>query len=247
VDKIKYLGIIIDSKFKFNEHVKYIPDRCTKLINALSKSARISWGQRHEALKTIYDGGILPQLLCAAPVWIESINKECDKIKYVREQRIIGLRLAEAYRTISNEALCILTGITPIHIKAQEIATQFNITTGRITLKYQIDKPENTRNWLNPADIVSLHDTKDEGDEHWWNIFTDGQRANKEWDQGLPYSQGRYSRNNLNSSYTTGVQIIRLKHLAIVKTLEVLEKEQDKNNEPDRAIIYTDSKYVQKS
>ena len=53
VDKIKYLGIIIDSKFKFNEHIKYITDRCTKLINALSKSARISWGLKHEALKTI--------------------------------------------------------------------------------------------------------------------------------------------------------------------------------------------------
>jgi len=32
VDKIKYLGIIIDSKFKFNEHIKYITDRCTKLM-----------------------------------------------------------------------------------------------------------------------------------------------------------------------------------------------------------------------
>jgi 5'(3')-deoxyribonucleotidase len=37
VDKIKYLGKIIESKFKFNEHIKYITDRCTKLINALSK------------------------------------------------------------------------------------------------------------------------------------------------------------------------------------------------------------------
>ena len=30
VDKTKYLGIIIDSKFKFAEHVKNITDRCTK-------------------------------------------------------------------------------------------------------------------------------------------------------------------------------------------------------------------------
>jgi hypothetical protein len=39
-----------------------------KLINALSKSARINWGLRHEALKTIYNGATLPQLLYAAPV-----------------------------------------------------------------------------------------------------------------------------------------------------------------------------------
>jgi hypothetical protein len=79
VDKIKYLGIIIDSKFKLNEHIKYITDRCTKLINALSKSARISWGLRHEALKTIYNGAIPPQLLYTAPVWIESIKKNATE------------------------------------------------------------------------------------------------------------------------------------------------------------------------
>ena len=89
VDKIKYLGIIV-SKFKFNEHIKYITDKCTKLINALSKSARINWGLRHEALKTIYNGAILPQLLYAAPVWIESIKRECNRAKYVRVQRLIS-------------------------------------------------------------------------------------------------------------------------------------------------------------
>jgi hypothetical protein len=83
-DKIKYLGIITDSKFKFNEHIKYIMYRCTKLINALSKSARISCRLRNVALKIIYNGAILPQLLYAAPVWIEFIKKECNRAKYVR-------------------------------------------------------------------------------------------------------------------------------------------------------------------
>jgi hypothetical protein len=40
VDNIKYLGIIIDKKFKFNEHIQYITNRCTKRINArLSRQA----------------------------------------------------------------------------------------------------------------------------------------------------------------------------------------------------------------
>jgi hypothetical protein len=34
----------------------------------------------------------------------------------------------------------------------------------------------------------------------------------------------------------------QVEQLAIVKALEVLEKQQDKNNEPERAVIYTDSK-----
>ena len=130
VDKIKYLGIIV-SKFKFNEHIKYITDKCTKLINALSKSARINWGLRHEALKTIYNGAILQQLLYATPVWIESIKKECNGTKYVRVQRLISLRIAKVYFSISHEALCILIGLTPINNKVEEVVTLYNITKGR--------------------------------------------------------------------------------------------------------------------
>ena len=37
VDKIKYLGITIGSKWKLKEHTNYTIDRCTKLINALSR------------------------------------------------------------------------------------------------------------------------------------------------------------------------------------------------------------------
>jgi len=39
VKKIKHLGIIIDSKLNFREHIMYISSQCTKLINALSKYA----------------------------------------------------------------------------------------------------------------------------------------------------------------------------------------------------------------
>jgi hypothetical protein len=60
VNKIKYLGIIMDSKFKFREHITYVAEKCTKLIYSLSKSAKITWGLRHEVLKMIYEGVNLP-------------------------------------------------------------------------------------------------------------------------------------------------------------------------------------------
>jgi hypothetical protein len=98
-------------------------------------------------------------------VLIESIKKECNKAKYVRVQRLINLRIAKAYRTISHEALCILTRLNPINIKAEEVVTLYNMTTGRNNQEYQIDKAENQRNWLHPADIVSVNDTKDDGED----------------------------------------------------------------------------------
>ena len=71
---------------------------------------------RHEALKAIHNGGILPQLLYAVPVRIDDIKNQYNTAKYVKIQRIISLRLDKAYRTISHVEVCLLTGITPITI-----------------------------------------------------------------------------------------------------------------------------------
>jgi uncharacterized HAD superfamily protein len=73
-DTIKYLGIVIDRRFKFNEHIDYITYKCMKLIHALSKSAKINWGLRHDVLRIIYTAAILPILSYAAPVWIECVK-----------------------------------------------------------------------------------------------------------------------------------------------------------------------------
>jgi len=54
--------------------------------------------------------------------------------------------MAKACRTISHEALYILTGLIPKNNKAEEIATLYNIATGRNNKNYQIDKEENPRN-----------------------------------------------------------------------------------------------------
>ena len=43
VKKIKYLGIIIDSKLKFRQYIMYISSKYNKLIHAFSKSAKQSW------------------------------------------------------------------------------------------------------------------------------------------------------------------------------------------------------------
>jgi hypothetical protein len=97
VNKIKYLGIIMNNKFKFREHIIYAAEKCTKLIYSLSKSAKITWGLRHDVLRTIYEGAILPLLFYGAPVWIYAMKYTCNRRKYIRAQRMINLRIAKAY------------------------------------------------------------------------------------------------------------------------------------------------------
>jgi hypothetical protein len=113
VTSIKYSGIIFDHKLTFKEHISHITERCTKLIFSLSKSAKLNWGLQHAALKTIYTGALTPLLLYGAPRWYKAINTASNKRKLIRVQRLINIKIAKAYRTVSNEALCALTGLTP--------------------------------------------------------------------------------------------------------------------------------------
>jgi len=140
VTKMIYLGIIIDNKFEVSEHISYATEKCTKLIDSLSKSAKISWGLKHEALKTIYKGAVLPLLLYGAPVWIEEMKYAYNRQKYIRVQILMNLRIAEAFHTTSSDALCILAGLTPIIIKTEEAVTQHNLKKGKESQKQILDR-----------------------------------------------------------------------------------------------------------
>jgi len=50
---IKYLGITLDTKLNFREHIISTTNKCTQLIHTLVKSAILNWGLKQEALNTI--------------------------------------------------------------------------------------------------------------------------------------------------------------------------------------------------
>jgi ribonuclease HI len=237
VNKLKYLGIIFDSKLTFKEHINYMADKCTKLIFLLSKSAKLNWGLSHKALKTIYLGGILPLLLYGAPVWIKAMEKESYKSKLLREQRLINIKMAMAYRTVSNEALCLLTGMTPIDIKIEEAAQLFQLTRGNTKDKEQFDSDMDVKHWQHPAEMtIRLMEENDEKSPI--QIFTDRNKTEKGVGSGIAiFESGQYIKSlqcKLNKTCTNN----QAEQLAILTALKYIENIQT----TDRiATIYTDS------
>jgi hypothetical protein len=66
-----------------------------------------------------------------APVWKDALNKASFKARLVRIQRLMNVKIAKAYRKVSNDALCIITGLMPIHIKIQEVAKFYEISKSK--------------------------------------------------------------------------------------------------------------------
>jgi hypothetical protein len=54
-DMMNYLGITIDRRLNFNQHIDKITGKNIKIVHALSRSAKINWGLRHDVLR-IYRG-----------------------------------------------------------------------------------------------------------------------------------------------------------------------------------------------
>ena len=140
-DTIKYLGITIDRRCNFNQHIDKIKGKSIKIIHALYKSAKINWGLRHDVLRIIYNGAILPILSYGAPVWIECLKKKHNAIKLKRVQRLINIKIARAYHTTSHEALCVPTEMTLILTEMGSQAEIHNNTRGNDKSK-QYDAPE---------------------------------------------------------------------------------------------------------
>jgi len=178
VNSMKYLGTIFDHKLTFREHINSMAEKCTKLIFSLSKSAKLKWGLQHVALKSIYTGAILPLLLYGAPIWYKAIDIASNKLKLIRVQRLINIKIAKAYRTVSNEALCALTGLTPITIKIQEESQYYRIIRGRGNEDTNVETIMGTQYWQHPAETITFlsEETKDTSTVQ---IYTDGSKSEK--------------------------------------------------------------------
>jgi hypothetical protein len=175
--------MLFDSKHTFREHTNYMAEKCTKLIFVLSRLAKLNWGLTRAALKTIHTGGILLVLLYRAPVWKEAIEKVSYKLKLIGVQRLI--KIAKAYCMVSNEALCILTGLTPFSIKIEEATQFYELTSGSKKEGALVDCDMEVKDWHDPTETITIH-TKNIKEMSTIQTFTDGSKSERGWHRHSP-------------------------------------------------------------
>ena len=241
VNKIKYLGIIMDNKFTFSQHISYAAEKCTKLIYSLSKSAKIWRGLRYEVLKTMYKGAILPVLLYGAPVWIDAMKYTCNRWKYIRIQRLMNLRIAKAFRTTSTEALSVVAGTIPILIKIDKAVNSYNIKKGRGNQTHIINREVEIKYWQHPADDAKIIQAK-ENKEQTIQAYTDGSKTGHRVGAGIAIFIGIELAVQEKFKLDNRCSNNQAEQLAITKVLEATEKIDTSENTPPRtATILTDS------
>jgi hypothetical protein len=108
--------------------------------------------------------------------WIEALQYTHNRLKYIRVQRFINIRIAKAYRTALNEALCILTELIPIDIKIAGAFQFYHLTKRKKKEEALVDCVMEVKYWQHPAETITFLTGNNE-ETSTIQIFTDRSKS----------------------------------------------------------------------
>lgn len=126
-NNVKYLGVILDKSLKFGAHLEYVAAKAAKTITALSRiMPRV--GGPGEQKRRVLQNAAESIILYAAPVWAECLHIKKRRIAILKAQRPGLLRVGCAYRTVSTDAIAVISGVIPLDLMLEERAQSFQAT-----------------------------------------------------------------------------------------------------------------------
>jgi len=121
---LKYLGLRLDSKLTFNTQLEYAAKKAAQTTAQLSRLMANVGGPIYSKRKLIMST-TQTILLYGCEIWADTLQAECRRKMLARVQRTAALRVASAYRTVSEPAVLVISGTIPIDLLAVERQTQW--------------------------------------------------------------------------------------------------------------------------
>lgn len=126
-DNIKYLGVILDTRMTFREHVAHVTNKANSRVEALHRLMPRRGGATYSKRK-LYNSVVESTILYAAPVWHQIVNVKSYLKMLVSVQRRMALSITRAYRTTSTVALQVIAAVIPIDLMIEERAKTYKKT-----------------------------------------------------------------------------------------------------------------------
>lgn len=116
---LRYLGIQVDDKLCFNNHVVYACEKASKAVASLSRMMGNSSAVKSDKRRLL--ASVVASILrYGAPAWGAALNAQHNLQKVTSVYRLMCLRVCSAYRTTSAEAACVIACMVPIGLLVQE-------------------------------------------------------------------------------------------------------------------------------
>ncbi|KAJ8980479.1 hypothetical protein NQ317_013232 [Molorchus minor] len=122
---VKYLGVRLDTKLTFWAQIQHAAEAASKVTTALSRLMANVGGptaKKRRLLMSVTDSIIL----YGCEIWADALQKEKYRKVVASVQRRGALRIASAYRTVSEPAVLVIAGVMPIDLRATERKTAYS-------------------------------------------------------------------------------------------------------------------------
>lgn len=128
---LKYLGIMMDDKLTFIDHLEYVNNKVTKVTKGLWRIMPNLHGPS-ERRRRLYANVLSSIILYAAPVWAhKALIKGRVSIILKDLHRMVALRVIAAYRTVAHDAAAIISRIPPLYYLTAEARKRSSRTDTR--------------------------------------------------------------------------------------------------------------------
>lgn len=116
---LKLLGVMVDDKLSFSSHVEYACKRASVAVMALSRMMSNSSAVVSSKRKLLASVAV-SILRYGAAAWSNALKLQRNVDRLESVHRLMCLRVASAYRTVSKDAVCVLAGMMPIALVLAE-------------------------------------------------------------------------------------------------------------------------------
>ena len=116
VNEIKYLGVIIDQKLSWKQHIESQIKKATNVLMMSRKMIGNKWGLKPKIMDWIYKGIVRPTLSYGSIVWISGLNRKFIQEKLSRVQRKACLMITRGIQSTPTAGMEVILDILPLHI-----------------------------------------------------------------------------------------------------------------------------------
>jgi hypothetical protein len=136
--EVKYLGVILDSKLSWNQHLQKILRKAETTFTVARRMYGTKWGLRPTIVCWLNTRVIRPSIFHAALVWWPKIKQKSTKTQLGRIQRMACLAITGATKSTPTAALGVLLNLTPLDLL---IMAEARMALYRLQIYKQLNVP----------------------------------------------------------------------------------------------------------
>ena len=135
-NSIKYLGVHVDNKLLFREHLELTIEKCQRRILLLQGMCRNMYAYEYEARKVMFNSYIHSLLMYCSSIVYQRLKLKTYRQKIDKLQRRSNVIICRGYRDISRESAGLLAAEAPLALRLVERSVAWLLRKGMPVLHW---------------------------------------------------------------------------------------------------------------